>query len=606
MFGLFYFFRKLFFDIKDYHKLFIYDTRKKVSRVFTRISFGIAAIGVSLLIMRYGFEMDVQHNLWLKIGLNLCFIFYLCKFLTKLIYREESLKEFLKSNLFESSLVVVFLFLSVFGLFNPTPKEHFKIEYTDLIAQILLILFLVIEFGRAGSRLISLNLPPALFFVLSFVVLILIGSLLLMLPNATIIEGSMPWFEALFTSISAGCVTGLTLQDTATYFTSTGHLILMILIQLGGLNIISFASILATLSRNKLSVRHQTLVQQSVSGNSLKETNAILHRIFAYTFIIELIGAILIYCSWEIPFEEQSKKIFYSIFHSISGFNNAGFSLFSNNAAEPFLQFNFAFQIPLMFLVFFGGIGFGTLKQMLRPSVLKSLFRKKISQKQRLDLNAKMSLYTSGLLILVGAVILLFFEYNNQIYQTMDFKEKILTSFFQSVNARTAGFNNIDLSLLTNSSILILISLMFIGASPMSTGGGIKTTTIAMLFLSTVNTLRGRKHIHIHKHFIQRSFIAKALAIFLFAVNFLFLTILILSYTDPNLPILHLIFEQVSAFCTVGLSMGITTDLSVTGKTILMVSMFVGRVGTLTLGYALTKKVVRADYKYPSANISVG
>lgn len=591
----------------------MYDTRETLQHILGRASYVIGALSIFTLLLKHGFDNDHQTTLHLGIYITLefCFAFFILKFLIMLVYTFEKSMKFLAKHLLESiitaSSILYLVYNIVFYFFPFLPDIHVSETFHSVWRGVALSIFIGLELGRIVARISSnFKVPPSLLFVLSFVALIFIGAFLLMLPNATTMEGSMSFKDALFTSISASCVTGLAVQDTATYFTMVGHTIIMILIQLGGLNIITFASILAMLARKRLSLQQQHIVQDSINSASLRETNSILSRIFLFTLVIELLGAIFVFFSWQIEFDSLLDRIFHSVFHAVSAFNNAGFSLFTNSAAENFLRDNWAFQLPIILLIILGGLGFGTLRDMFNPHFLKRLFIRKCINKHKMNLNSRISFNTSMLLIILGTVFIFMFEHNNAEFTDKAWYDRLLASLFQSVNTRSAGFNTVDLGLISNSTLLFMLFLMFIGASPVSTGGGIKTNTIAVLFVATFNTLIGRRHLHINKEFLPKKFIYKALAIFMFGVNFIFFSSLFLSYTDPDIPIQHLVFELVSAFCTVGLSTGITTDISTAGQIILMISMFIGRVGTLTLGYALSKKIQRVNVKYPEAVISLG
>ncbi|MBM3437054.1 MAG: ATPase, partial [Bacteroidetes bacterium] len=320
--------------------------------------------------------------------------------------------------------------------------------------------------------------------------------------------------------------------------------------------------------------------------------------------IIEMTGIILIYFSWspQIEFSSGFERFYYSVFHGISAFNNAGFSLFSNNLFEPGVAGSFNIHIIIMLLIIMGGLGFMTLEDLYQSIFIRRHF---FRFWKSLTIGSKIVLRTSFLLIITGALLFLFTEWN---YVLSDYGlyGKVIHSFFQSVTTRTAGFNTVDIAAVAQPVLIFFVFLMFIGASPGSTGGGIKTTTFSIIYKSALATIRGKKNVEAFKHTFSFSLIDKAYAIALFAIITIFLSTLILSYTEPHTPFLKLIFEEVSAFGTVGLSTGITPFLSDAGKLIITLSMFIGRIGPLTLAIFLSRRIISSKYKYPDVNIMVG
>ncbi len=414
----------------------------------------------------------------------------------------------------------------------------------------------------------------------------------------------MPFTDALFTSISASCVTGLIVVDTASYFTTKGQFIILILMQPGGLNIISFASVIALFGKSGIGIRHQSIIQENFSGESLLSSKKLIRQIFIFSFVLELIGAVLIFILWgpKVPFHDLGDRIFHSIFHSISAFNNAGFSLFTDGLYEVYLQKAYLLQIVIAILIFFEGLGFPVMQDLFDPARM----RERIAQPWRgYKVSTKIALFVSIILVVLGGV-LFFFSEGNASMQGLNFGEKIIASFFQSVTTRTAGFSTVDVGTPGRFTLIFFMFLMFIGASSASTGGGIKTSTFAAIFLSVFSTIRGRKKAEFLKHTFTIDTMQKAFSIFLFSCTFVFIMIGILSLLEPEMDILSLAFEEVSAFATVGLSTGITSALSTSGKAVIMFSVFVGRVGTLTLFIALSNQTLTSAYTYPKANLVVG
>ena len=296
--------------------------------------------------------------------------------------------------------------------------------------------------------------------------------------------------------------------------------------------------------------------------------------------------------------------MFYSIFHAVSAFCNAGFSLFSNSLYEESVQSSYLLHIIVGITIIVGSLGFSTIQDLMSPAQLRERLEKPW---KGWKLGSKIAVYTSVILIVIGTIVFFSLEIHNE--NTLANKtifEQAISAFFQSTTARTAGFNTIDIGAMAIPSVVFMIFLMFIGASSGSTGGGIKTSTFLLITISAFATIRGRKYVEIGKRTISSELLNKAFSIFIFAASYNLLMIFLLTISDSDKPILELVFEQVSAFATVGLSMGITSDLSTFGKTVIIISMFIGRIGTLTLALALSGRDKCNSYQYPKAHLMVG
>lgn len=599
-------------SLREKINLALYDSKEGVLTLFKVGSFLIATFILSLLIYQYGFNPSPVIKQWILVAIKGSFVFYILKYLTDLLYSYEP-KKLLRESWFEGLLLVlIILNASIFlisgqSLLNWLGQqlELFQLEnYYILFLQFYFFILVGIELGKASTQLAFLRLSPPNMLICSFVLLILMGSGFLMMPEMTREVEYMPFFEALFTSISASCVTGLIVVDTATYFTQKGHTILMLLIQLGGLNIISFATLFALFSKKGIGIKHQTILQENFSSESLLSGKGLLRKIFLFSFFMEFIGMTFLYFTWnpELKFHFIEDQFFFSLFHSISAFNNAGFSLFTDGLHEHLLQNSHSMHLVLAGLIFFGAVGFPVIDDLFNLERIKKSIRSPLFG---LKLSTKISLYTSLVLIAFGMLMFYFLEQQNTL-NGMNLEGQLITSFFQSITARTAGFNTVDFSVIGTPMLLIFIFLMFIGASPGSTGGGIKTSTFMLIIYSALNTIRGQKRIEIGKRTISAELLHKAFSIFLFSASSIFLAIFILSISDGEKGILPIAFEIVSAFSTVGLSTGITADLSFTGKVVVMICMFVGRIGTLTLAFALSSKMKSHNYEYPKAHLTVG
>jgi trk system potassium uptake protein len=414
----------------------------------------------------------------------------------------------------------------------------------------------------------------------------------------------MAFLDALFTATSATCVTGLIVVDTATYFTFKGELVILALIQIGGIGMVSFATFFATFMRSGVGLKHSAIIRDQLSSESLFEAKGLLRKIVGITFLIEFIGFLGIFYTWgeQVEFDSLGKKIFYSIFHSVSAFCNAGFSLYSDGLYQSLVKDAYLLHIVIIGIIILGGLGFGVITDLFSPAALRERLEKPWKDWQ---IGTKMVLFSSMFLILIGTLVFYTLERNN-VLKDMNALETIITSVFQSVTTRTAGFNTVDFTALTSPTLIFMMGLMFIGASPGSTGGGIKTITFVLIAASAIATIRGNKNVEFSRRNIPSELLFKAFYVFSFAVAYNFLAIFLLAITDPEINILQLAFEQVSAFATVGLSTGITATLSINSKIVIILSMFLGRVGTLTVALALSRRLGSTSYRYPDGYVLVG
>lgn len=599
-------------SIREKINLALYDSKERVLNLFKIGSFLIASLILSLLIYQFGFNPSDLVKEWILIAIKGSFVFYILKYLTDILYNYEPLK-LIKETWFEGLLLLLILVNASSTLFFQQSllnwlgqqTELFQLEdFYILFLQFYFFVLVGIELGKASTQLTFSKMSPPRMLIVSFLALILIGTGFLMMPEMTKNVEYMPFFEALFTSISASCVTGLIVVDTATYFTQKGHIIIMLLIQLGGLNIISFATLFALFSKKGLGIKHQTILQENFSSESLLSGKGLLRKIFLFSFFMEFIGMVLLYFTWnpklQFPFVED--QFFYSLFHSISAFNNAGFSLFSDGLHEHLVQNSHSMHMVLAGLIFLGAVGFPVIEDLFNFERIKKSIKNPLVG---LKLSTQISLYTSLILIAFGMLMFYFLEQENTL-NGMKLGGQLITSFFQSITARTAGFNTVDFSIIGTPMLLIFIFLMFIGASPGSTGGGIKTSTFTLIIYSAINTIRGKKKIEIGKRTISPELLHKAFSIFLFSASSIFAAIFVLSISDGEKGIMPIAFEIVSAFSTVGLSTGITADLTFLGKIVIMICMFIGRIGTLTLAFALSSKQRSLNYEYPKAHLTVG
>ncbi len=447
-----------------------------------------------------------------------------------------------------------------------------------------------------------LRLKTSILILLSYVAAITLGTILLVLPVSSA-GGKLSLIDSIFTATSGICVTGLVVVPTGTHFTLFGKLVILVLIQLGGLGIMTF-SILMFLSMGfGISSSHRWVIQESFTHTPTPDLFSLLKSIFIFTFLVELVGAIIFFFHWHKDFP-GIQGVFYSIFHSISAFCNAGFSLFDKSFGD--YRGDTVINLTLAFLIILGGIGFFVIYE------LYDYLRRK-PKRFRFSTHSKMVILTTICLILFGMVLIYAVEYHNHLLNFPS-PQKLLMSFFQSVTARTAGFNTVDLTLFHTSVLFMLIIFMFVGASPGSCGGGVKTTTFAVLITLMWNRLMGRDTVNVFKRTIPQELVRKAVSIFVIAVSFITLITFLLLITQPEVKInpgsegyfLKYLFETVSAFGTVGLSLGVTADLNWLGKLLIIITMYVGRVGLLTVAYGVAREKLVGPYQFAEENVMVG
>lgn len=509
--------------------------------------------------------------------------------------------------------IILFCFLSIlilqyFQLHFLQSFSLFKHPYWLYIA---IILVFIRELSALKMNFKKAVFNPAQLFLISFLTLIVTGSMLLMLPNAT--HSGITLIDAMFTSTSAVCVTGLIVVDTGSFFTQFGQIIILMLIQAGGIGIMTFTSYFSYFFKGVSSYENQLVLGQITNTEKIAEVFTVLKKIILITFLIEGLGALFIFQSIDstvIPY--LNKRIFFSVFHSISGFCNAGFSTLRNSFFEGPYQFNYPMHLIIASLIILGGLGFPIVFNLLKfikakiVYFLLGFYNKKRQQyiPGLININTRIVLITTLVLIAGGTLLFYLFEYNNTL-SGHSFGGKIATAFFGSVTTRTAGFNTVDTAALSIPTLFIVIFLMWVGASPNSTGGGIKTSSFAIALLNILSIARGKSRLEVYNREISSTTVNKAFAIIVLSVFVISISILSISLFEPDKNLLNISFECVSAYSTVGLSRGITADLSFASKLILIFTMFIGRVSTLTLLIAIIKKARPEIYRYPSESILI-
>ncbi len=452
---------------------------------------------------------------------------------------------------------------------------------------------------------------PALIFAESFGVLIVIGAFLLLLPRAT--YNGIDFSDALFTSTSAVCVTGLIVVDTGTHFTLFGQSIIMILIQLGGIGIMTFTSFFGFFFRGGSSYSNLILLRSFTNVEKMADVLKTLWKILLFTFLIEAIGFGLIYINVTgYSNMDENGKLFFSAFHAISAFCNAGFSTLSDSFYDIRFRFNYPLHLIIALLFIVGGLGFPVVinfYKYFKHFILNRLLRWNrkrvvIFKVHLINLNTKMVVYTTLVLITVGTIMFLILEYKNTL-AIHHGAGKLITAFFGAVTPRTAGFNTIETDSILHSTMMLVIVLMWIGASPASTGGGIKTSTFALAILNAVSLVKGSNRLEFSRREIPGLSFKRAFAFLTLSLLVIGSATFLLLLTDPDKAFSDILFETFSAFSTVGLSRGITGELSLAGRYVIILTMFIGRIGLLTLLIAFFRRVQRIVYQYPSEDILI-
>ncbi|WP_018248353.1 TrkH family potassium uptake protein [Orenia marismortui] len=436
------------------------------------------------------------------------------------------------------------------------------------------------------------NLTPAQILSIGYLVVILLGAILLTLPIATTDGQGMNLLDAIFTSTSATAVTGLIVENTSTFFTVFGQIVILCLIQIGGLGIMTMSTLFALLLGKKITLRERLIIQQDLDQFQLSGVIRIVKYVLGVTFAIEGTGAFILFLRFlkDMPL---GKALYFGIFHSVSAFNNAGFDIFGNSLE------NFTGDITVNFvittLIILGGIGFAVIAEVYSKRSFKNF-----------SLHTKLVLSVTLILIIVGTIVSFVLEYSNPAtIGNLSLGEKTIASYFLAITPRTAGFNTVPTGALNSSTIFFTIILMFIGASPGSTGGGVKTTTFGALGAVLYARATGREDIEIYKRRLGKDIIYNALSIVLIALLLVVTVTMVLTITE-DAEFLDLFFEAVSAFGTVGLSTGVTGGLSVVGRILIILTMFAGRVGPLTIAVAIGERKNKANIRYPKEKILVG
>lgn len=567
-----------------------------------------------VLIYQFGFQQTSEtiHSL------SLSRIYILLAFFVGISLRYAvKFKDIIQEKLLYLDISIYFLLFSVLSA-----KVFFKeaieqsLPYLDFLSSpvfvyIMILLLSIIHLSRQTFTLMQTHIKPSLLFLLSFIFVILIGAGLLMLPNAT--TRPIHFVDALFTATTSVCVTGLTTLDVATSFTHIGQIIIMILIQIGGIGVMTFTSFFALSFMGHSSFTSKMVLKDMLNEDRIGGLFRVIMNILFVTFFIEGVGAYLIYMDirGSFPGYTLHDDIFFAVFHAVSAFCNAGISTFSGNMYDPLVAHNYDLHIWISLLIIFGGLGFPIVfnyLKLLRHFIVNTfmvafkLQPRYIHTPRIINIHTYIVVLSTLALIGGGMFFYYLFEMNNTL-AGMPLKGKLADALLGAVTPRTAGFAVADMGALRPVTLMLTLVLMVIGAAPMSTGGGLKVTTVYVAIVTAFNVARQKEKVEVRKRELSTSTIRRAFATIVLYFMFASLAVWMLSCTEEGTPVFTLMFEVVSALSTVGLSLNFTPDLSVTGKLIIICTMLIGRIGVLTFMVSFIKEYKKRDYTYPQENI---
>ena len=608
--------------MKLYHKYFLYQNKllQPYIRSFlaaTAVITYVASIAfLCALIYQYGFELTPETADKLNTLYKTVWIVFLADMsLHWLLEYADTRKKYRKL----AWVLSILLYLTLVPVIFHRPEDNgsilmfWEILHSKLYHVVVLSVLSLLQLSNGLVRLLGKRTNPSLILAVSFFIIILVGTGLLMLPRCTI--SGISWVDSLFISTSAVCVTGLTSVDLTTTFTTEGFIVILLLIQIGGLGVMTLTSFFALFFMGNTSLYNQLVVRDMVNSKSLGCLLYTLLYKLGFNLVIETMGMITIWLSihgtMDMNLEEE---LAFAVFHSISAFCNAGFSTLPGNLGNPLMMNNHnLFYALISILVILGGIGFPILVNLkeiifyrLKRMTQFLLRKNKVSAKsvQLYNLNTRIVVTMTFLLLAAGTLILLAFEWNHA-FAGMSIAEKCTHAFFNAACPRTAGFSSVDFSLFGIQSILIYILLMWIGGGAQSTAGGIKVNAFAVVILNLAAVIRGSQRVEVHGRELAHDSIRRSNATVVMSLIILFVSIFLLSWLEPTLPLLSLTFEAVSALSTVGSSLNLTPLLQESSKLVIVVLMFVGRVGLITMMLGIVKQKKNTKYKYPSDNIII-
>jgi potassium uptake TrkH family protein len=582
--------------------------RELVDRWLGRLLILAAVLAAASLVAQYGFYLPRRYSgLMFAIDVGIILFFIAESFARFLMSREKL--EYLRSHWIDFA-IIGFLGVEVISLrfFSDSEVVSNFLAKLDIrsvtkayiiAVQLYIGAVLFTKTIEANKFIARLNLTAPQIVLLSFGTVIGVGTLLLLMPRATVTGHSMPFADALFTATSATCVTGLIVVNTGSYFSTLGQGIILSLIQIGGLGIMSLTAFASVVIGRGMGMKESALMTDVLSSDFIGEVGRLVRNIVIITVLSEVAGVLILSRVWARDFGSPLVTFYYSLFHSVSAFCNAGFSLFSDSlegfAGRPDVIMTFAA------LIIIGGLGF-----MVISNISSWLFSRARRQPMgvRLSLHSKTVLVGSAVLLVFGTVVFYVLEAGTSMAMVTP-GQRFLSAFFSSVTARTAGFSTTSMAAIAAPTALVVILLMFIGASPGGTGGGTKTSTFAVLGATIRTILRGKRNVELFRRTLPQDVVNKAIVVVILSFALVFVSSACISIAEGE-PLTEVLFETVSAFGTVGLSRGLTRDLTTSSKIAIIITMFFGRIGPLTLGLAIGQKAREAKYSYPVERVMIG
>lgn len=604
--------------IRERINLALYDSKENALKILAVVHLMVSLSAVGILVFYYGFPHPPEREHFLFQLIQASFGFYIFRYLLKLFYDFHPLRMIRKTWIEATVLGLLFIEGAAYNLFNTLffdrifesfGWENFQ-DTSIILIQLFFFSYLLYDVYKTSRFRPWARLHPALIFLLSIAGLIIIGTGFLMLPEMSNINGGMPLVDALFLSSSTVSCTGLATVDVPTMLTLKGQIVLLILMKVGGLNTIAFGALLFIFARFGLGVRQHEVIEDFVNKQSMQNAGNIFRKTIIWATTIEIIGIIALFFLFEPEgiFSDVKNRLWHATFHGVSAFNNAGLSIIPGGFENPIVSGNYLSHIVMTILIFLGGFGMLYVFDLFEINRLRERMRKPW---KGLEFGTKVSLYFTLALLIFGTVVFMFFEYNGVI-AGQSTHGKVITSIFHSMTTRNAGFSSISISELSLPVLIIFLFLMFVGASSGSAGGGIRTSTFAVMWASVISTIRGRERTELFKRTIDNSLVLKAYSVTMFFIFGNLVGIFALAFTEAtsieagNFTLIDLAFEHVSAASTVGLSTGITSNLSEAGKVVITLAMFIGRVGTLTIAYLFIKSSISKKYKYPLGHTMIG
>ncbi|MCL5098087.1 MAG: hypothetical protein M1608_11290 [Candidatus Omnitrophica bacterium] len=584
-----------------------------------RLMTGVGLLTLASLILEHGLEfgpavLGFLH--WLESGLALCYVIDR----VLLLWHEPRRLEVLRYGRYEYALLLVCIVLGIslilshewamrlVGFLHLSASEDLFLG----LLQLFLVGNVLIQILRLQQHILARRIRPEWTLIGSFALVVVVGSLLLLLPKACAVpEKPIRLVDALFTATSATCVTGLSVRDTGSAFSLFGQVVIMALIQVGGLGIVTFVAFLALTTSDSLPIIHRHIFRYAMSTRSMGDLKRHVGVVILFTALIELIGAACMYIFLPAHMDPL-RRAFWSVFHSISAFCNAGFALQRNNLMN--FQTQGGMMVTFMGLIILGGLGFLVVADLISIRVTRLPIIRRVPAVRRfneqvpvyrLPLQTRLSLIVTAALLVLGVAGFWWLE-SGYLLQNKSVLARFWISAFQSVTCRTAGFNTVPMDQLQPATMVLLMGLMAVGACPVSTGGGIKTVTLGVLVLALRTVVRGRERVEVFGRALPQKVIFTALSIALLYVTTASVGTFALACFDPKIPLPNQAFEVISALSTVGLSTGITPQLSTGSKLVLCIAMFVGRVGPISLVLSVFQSSAKGRYQYPEEDLVVG